>query len=193
MHMEYREFFSKKDAEKWGIENYKEVSGANADTSAEFKLLYEYAGNMYTPFNRILRYSLKDNDYMCDIEKLIQILTRYQLKEDIVTYRYTSKSDIRSLLSKKFIKKGLYFSDRAFFSTSLVLDCIKEFAKKNKYNCLLKLYLLQGTHGAYIDLSETDSLLNEQEFLLPPNTKFQIIKVHYFSFPMLIECKVILD
>lgn len=35
------------------------------------------------------------------------------------------------------------------------------------------------------------SRLDEQEFLLPPNTNFRILKIHHFTYPLKIECKAI--
>jgi len=62
-------------------------------------------------------------------------------------------------------------------STTLVLGLLKEFAKKHRYNCVLKLYLPKGTKEAYIRFN--NSILNEHEFLIPPNLTFRLIMKHF--------------
>ncbi len=68
----------------------------------------------------------------------------------------------------------MHFADKAFFSTTLVKDLLKSFISKKHYNCILKLYLPQSLHGAYVSFKDELSLLNEQEILLPCNTEFEI-------------------
>jgi len=70
----------------------------------------------------------------------------------------------------------------------LVPSLLKEFAKKHKYNCILKLYLPKGTKGAYIRFS--NCVLNECEFLLPPNSKFILVRKHIsLKYRMVYECE----
>ena len=191
---EYREFHSAEDVELWAKEHFADIYGDRNAGNPDYNYLFLYAGNGYQLYNPALRYGYKpDEESACEMQQITDILGRYALPEPVVAYRYTHKQDLKLLLRGERPRLGLRFADKAFFSTSLVKSSLDEFKRENKRNCLLKLYLPKGIHSAYISLKETDSRLNEQELLLQRDTEFEIVKIHRFCHPMVIECRAIIN
>ena len=199
----YREFFNSNEAYKWGFENYgdwiKELQRLHkikADNNIA-NLLYYYTGNSNVIYNNYLRGRLElDEDevskYSNDISIIANKISEFKLNENIIVYRYTHKKLFKLLFNTLKISTGHEFCDKGFTSTTLVKDLLKDFAKNRKYNCLLKMYLPKGTVGAYVNYD--DSSLNEQEFLLPPNSKFLLRKKHInfnLSYPVIYECELV--
>lgn len=196
----YREFSSEEEAEEWARQHYADLIGIPRDDELH-KIISSYTGSYYKWYNNLLRNYMPVNssefkkidsidvrENVIEIQKIIEALCKYSLPENIIAYRFTHKAVIKSLCSGKNICVGTIFSDKAFFSTTLIRKLLNEFMWKNHCNCLLKLYLPKGLSGAYVSIDKEWSCLNEQEFLLPPNTKFRIIRVHRFTYPLVIEC-----
>ena len=193
MPTEYHEFHSTDEAERWAEVHFPDICGEQRASNPDYDCLYLYAGNGYQIYNADLRYGVKsDKQSEHEISQLTDILERYELPEPMVAYRYTHKQDLQLLLRGERLRPGLRFADKAFFSTSLVKSSLDEFRKRYKRNCLLKLYLPKGIRCAYISLKNTGSQLNEQELLLQRDTEFEIIKIHRFCCPMVIECRAII-
>lgn len=189
----YLVFRSTEEAEKWGEKNFPRLVNEEFKKSEEFKALFYYGGNMYRPINRYLRGYQKGREGLYDLIKLINsVVLHNATPENIVVYRSTHIKVVKQLCGKPILRNGLIFADKAFFSTSLNAGCAFDYGKVHCRDCLLKLYLPKGTKGAYLSYKGTFSNLNEQEYLLPTNTKFEIIKVHYLTRPRLIECIAIL-
>ena len=187
----YRVFRSTEEAEKWGEQNFPRLVNEQFKKSEEFKALFYYGGNMYRPINRYLRGYQKGSEELYDLINLIDRIVLYNTTpENIVVYRSTHIKVIKQLCGKPILRKGLTFADNAYFSTSLNAGCAFGYGKVHSMDCILKLYLNKCTKGAYLSYRGTFSTLNEQEFLLAPDTKFEIIKVHYLTRPRLIECIV---
>lgn len=168
--------------------NYNENNIAN--------LIYDYAGSMNIPYNQFLRgYNGFDEEqiekYSKDTVIISKEICKFALQENILVYRYTHENLFRQLFESSKPKRGEIFTDKGFMSTTLVANLLKEFAKNHRYNCILKLYLPKGTKGAYIGFD--NSLLNEHEFLLPPNTIFKLVR-KYFDFKyrrVCYECELV--
>lgn len=191
---EYREFYTADEAEQWAEVHFPDICGEQHISNPDYNCLYQYAGSGYLIYNAMLRHNCETDDSSeHEIQQITDILDRYKLPESVVAYRFTHKQDIKLLFCEERMRPGLRFTDKAFFSTSLVKASLDEFKRKYKRNCLLKLYLPKGIHCAYISLKGTDSCLNEQELLLQRNTEFEIIKIHRFCRPMVIECKAIIN
>lgn len=201
----YREFKSKEEAEMWAWKYYSDLLNLPSE-DALHKIISSYTGSYYKAYNQLLRLCPPLNsdkfkhidfeDRIDDVEEIYKIdcaLRSYSLPENIIVYRFTHKKDVHKLCDKKFLCAGAIFSDRAFFSTTLVRDIMNEFRKQNRCDCMLKIYLTQGLPGAYVSFKEEWSCLDEQEFLLPPNTKFRILKIHHFTYPLEIECIAVCD
>ena len=191
---EYREFHTAGEVEQWAEIHYSDLCGEQRKNNPDYERLFFYGGSCYKWYNKALRYGWGySEDTMREVQQLIDILNKYELPEPVVAYRYTHKQDVKLLCLGKRPQPGMRFADKGFFSTSLVKSSLDIFKKKYGCNCLLKLYLPKGIHGSYISLKGTISLLNEQELLLQRNTEFEIIKIHRFRIPMVIECKAIIS
>lgn len=201
----YREFDSAQEAEQWSHQHYGDLLNMDPE-SALYRLIFAYTGSWYLVLNRLLRtcptfgtpeFDTADfGEYEEEKQQIIeisQILNRHTLPENIIAYRFTHITDVIRLLGKHWPQKGKVFSDKAFFSTTLVQDLLIGFAEEHRCTCLLKIFLPKGIHGACVSFKTSKTLLNEQEFLLPPNVKMRIKKVHYFTWPIQIDCIALLN
>lgn len=188
----FKEFFAEDEAKKWAKENYGDwldkiqITKYNHSSKYVGDLLSGYSGSMNGKYNTMLRGEIKYNNrdtkiYTQNINIINDAISKLKLKENIKVWRWTSKNEFEKLFKNAKIKKGDTFTDKAFMSTTLVADLLRDFAKNKKYDCLLRLYLPKGTKGAYIDFYDKYHMLNECEFLLPTNTSF-VLKKKFFSF-----------
>lgn len=188
----YLDFRSANEAEIWGEKSFPNLVTNEFKKTEEFQALFYYGGNMFRPINRYLR---GFQDGRVELYTLVNLINNVVLNnftpEDVIVYRSTRIKVIKKLCGKQILRKGLIFADKAFLSTSFCAGCAYDYGKVHANDCILKLYLSKETKGAYISYKGTFSNLNEQEFLLPANTAFEIIKVHYFTRPMFIECKIV--
>ena len=203
----YKEFQTSEEAEEWAWANYADILTPSEDNPAYMSIFY-YTGSMSRKWNSVLRRHpsiesgefeksaggqfVSDSEQIRRINEVNSVLRQHLIPENLVTYRYTHKKVLEMLCLPNRLKKEIHFSDKAFFSTTLVKELLVTFATKHDCNCLLKLYLPAGLQGAYVSLKNPLAKLNEQEILLPPNTEFEIIKIHRFTKPMMIECKAII-
>lgn len=198
--MDYREFNNDNEAEQWAWEYYSDLMNLNPE-SEQYKLIRSYTGSWYKILNRLLRMcpeigsaefdNINFGDYSEEKARILalnDILQSYSLPESIVVHRFTHLSSIMKMAGTRILRKGLYISDKAFISTTLVRDDLDSFRKEYYCNCALKIYLQKGIPGAYVSFKTDDSLLNEQEFLLPPKIQMKLIKIHYFTWPVQIDC-----
>ncbi|MDE6748257.1 MAG: ADP-ribosyltransferase [Lachnospiraceae bacterium] len=199
----YREFYCIEETEMWARKYYADLLALPKENELH-KMISYYTGSYYKWYNKLLRdYLPIDSDRfraidsadirddIKEIQKIIEVLCKHSLPENIIAYRFTHKKDIRSLCNGSTIHVGSEFSDKAFYSTTLICSLLNDFRRQNHCNCLLKLYLPKGLPGAYVSLDKEWSCLDEQEFLLPPNIKFKILKIHHFTYPLQIECMAI--
>ncbi len=202
----YKEFQTSDEADAWAWANYADVLTPSKDNTAYMSVFY-YTGSMSRNWNSVLRHhpsiengefeeSAKgefcpDGEQICRIKEVNTVLRQHTIPENVVVYRYTHKKVLKHLCFPEKIKRLVHFSDKGFFSTTLVKELLVDFANKHACNCLLKIYLPAGLQGAYVSLKNPLAKLNEQEILLPPNTKFEIVKIHRFTRPLMIECKAI--
>lgn len=197
----FLEFHSSEVADEWAISNYGQwierirCGKDDLNKNSIGYLLYIYSGNMNVVYNNLLRgfedfsYDEKTR-YSKQIGILVEEINKHELPEDIVVYRYTHKRLFKYLFKDLKVKVGNMFTDKGFMSTTLVPELLREFAKSHRYNCLLKLYLPKGTKGVYLRFHKR--VLNEQEILLPPNSKFKLLKKYFsFKYGIVYECELI--
>lgn len=201
--MDYREFSNADEAEQWAWKHYSDVLSLDPE-SEQYKLIFSYTGSWYKALNRLMRVcpavgseafdKVNFGDYAeekAEIIALNSILQKYSLPEPVVVHRFSHISDLVKMSGVYFLHKGVQFSDKAFVSTTLVKNLLVSFGKENGCSCVLRMYLPKGLPGAYVSFKSDKTLLNEQEFLLPPNVPMKIIKIHYFSWPIQIDCVVL--
>ncbi len=200
MDCEYREFYTREEAELWAEQYYGDILGLARD-SRLYHEISTYTGSWYKATNQVLRAmppygtpqygAVNTNGQETVLETITIIadaLNAHSLPENIIAYRYLHLKDMFKMCGTLFLRRGITFADKAFVSTGIVKGQLEKFRKENSCTCLLKLYLPKGTTGAYVSFEEDRHLLNEQEFLLPPCIHFKILKVNLFSFPLMIEC-----
>ena len=198
--MDYREFSNADEAEQWAWEHYSDLLSLPPE-SEQYKLIFSYTGSWYKALNRLMRVcpavgseafdKVDFGDYAeekAEIVALTSILQNYSLPEPIVVHRFAHLSDIVKMSGARILRKEVHFSDKAFVSTTLIKKLLVPFGKENGCSCVLRLYLPKGLPGAYVSFKADKTLLNEQEFLLPPNVPMEIVKIHYFTWPIQIDC-----
>lgn len=172
---EFHEFYTIQEAKLWGKKYYSKIPEESIYSEIE-----QYCGYLFNPINAVLRgedLSWYGEDAEERYQKRIQIikpwLCNFKLPEDIIVYRAISKKHLQKmkLWSREIFgdnKNVLY--EFGFLSTSLIFKELKKLYPDSIY---LKIYLLKGSKGAYVDLISRRS--EEQEFLIPPRTKLYIL------------------
>lgn len=206
----YKEFYSEKDVNEWlklhygnFINNIQSQIDKNTNKFAD--LLYSYGGSAYKEYNSILReidgkkelLNNKDKynrELIEEIEILEDGISKVQVSDNIVIYRYTKKKYIKALL-KKSKNDNKVIADRGFLSTTLLPDTegMRKLVKEHRYNCILKIYIPKGTSGVPIKFNNKQTILNEHEFLFLPNTRLKIIggKFNLKIFKTIYECNMV--
>jgi len=133
-----------------------------------------------------------------DAKKINTLLHEYRLTEGIVVYRLVNKDYLKNLSPTGKLDKGIIIKDKAFLSTTLLpegMDSVKEKYTYPYMECaILKIRVPKGSFGAYVSQDGyMGNILREYEFLLPPSTALQVIKVHRMALPMIIECEAITE
>lgn len=204
---QYMEFTNAIDAEKWADTYFHDVFALPTDSFTYQSLLY-YTGSMARKWNITLRrcpsiesgnfekYAAgeyaSDGEHIRMIREVNRFLRQHSIPEDIVAYRYTHRKVLKQLCSAKILRKGMIFTEKGFCSTTLAKDALQKFSEQHKCDCMLKLYLPKGLPGASASIDFPLSVLREYEILMPPNIQFEVLKIHKFSRPLLVECRAIL-
>jgi hypothetical protein len=172
----FREFYSIEDAKIWGKKYYSKAPEENIYSEVE-----QYCGYLFNPINAVLRREdlswyeeNAEERYQNRIQIIKPWLYSFKLPEDIIVYRAISKKHLckMKLWSKeKFGDSKNILYEYGFLSTSLVFVELKKLHPDSIY---LKIYLLKGTTGAYVDLISKRS--EEQEFLIPPGARLYVLK-----------------
>lgn len=204
---QYKEFSCAKDAEEWAHIHFSDVFALPKDSFTYQSVLF-YTGSMSGKWNRTLRRcppiesgdfeKYASSDYASDgehigkIKEVNRFTRQHSVPEDIVVYRYTHRKSLKHLCSARILRKGMIFTEKGFCSTTLLKDALQKFSVQHECDCILKLYLPKGLPGVYASLDFPPSVLREYEILLAPNTQFEILKVHGFNRPLVVECRAIL-
>lgn len=201
----YKEFESADEGNAWGLLHFSDV--LTPENNPAYESVFFYTGSMSRKWNNVLRRhpsiesgefeaSVKgefaeDGEQVRRIKEVNAVLIQHSIPENIIVYRYTNKKLIKKLCASRMLKCGMRFTDKGFFSTTLVSHLLIDFAKKHSCDCLLKICVPRGTRGAYVSIKNSMSTLDEQEVLFAPNLRLEIVKVNHLTFPLLIECKII--
>ncbi|MFL0196456.1 ADP-ribosyltransferase [Clostridium sp. WILCCON 0269] len=199
----FRQFKNEEEVYEWITDNFEEwtryieIHENRSDKSDIANLLYYYTGNKNILYKRILWGCTEDFEkgeiekHLKEISIITKEICKFELQENIIVYRYTYKNMLKKGFESLKIETGKSFTDKAFMSTTLVPGSLKGFSKSRKCDCILKLYLPKGTKGVYVSVGK--NALNEQEFLLPPNSTFKLIRGYYsFKYHMtLYKCELL--
>lgn len=202
---QYREFRDEAEVEDWAWEHYGDLLRMSPKSKL-YEDIFAYTGSLFTSVNSLMRaappygapefskYDPGDFQFAYEvIPGIADALDRYETPENIVAYRFIRLKAMKRLCGTMWLRSGLVFSDKAFLSTTLLREKLMQFWKDHRCDCVLKLYLPKGAHGAYVSFKDKRDLLREYEFLLPPNLKFKIVKVRAFTYPVMIECVALID
>lgn len=149
-----------------------------------------YCGNYSDMINSSLRCGDKSFDNNCiykDISSTLDnILQAQQIPINIITYRMVGYEYVLSMAKGK-LKSGTTIEDFAYMSTGLVYSklCIE-----HPRDAVLRIKVPAGSNGLYLEFLSHRP--NEQEVLLPRQTKLKVLSVKkYFCNPKIIDCIVI--
>lgn len=173
---DFHEFFTIGDAKLWGKKYYGKIPEESIYSEVE-----QYCGYLFNPINAVLRgedlswYGENAEErYGNRIQIIKPWLYSFKLPEDIIVYRAISKKHLykMKLWSKeRFGDDNNILYEAGFLSTSLIFTELEKLYPNSIY---LKIYLLMGTNGAYVDLISKRS--EEQEFLIPPGARFYVLR-----------------
>jgi hypothetical protein len=165
-------------------------------TDGEDFAAYEYQGSNYTVINKFSRvnpdytfesrenFDPQTNSYIIDnIDKIDRAINAYKITEEVEVYRGTSVTKEKFDEFYANLDVGDLNIDSAYLSTSTDPSVGVKFAvrklitDKDRIPVLFKAKLLPGQRALRVkELTQTDSL-EENELLLPRNSKFKVTKV----------------
>jgi SPP1 gp7 family putative phage head morphogenesis protein len=151
-------------------------------TAEERKVIDRYCSNDFEEINPLLRESRNfvregDPDLVEKIQILDDVVSRGRLKPQTVYRGMTGYPEV----VQKFVKGvGTEVMDKAFVSTTADLDVAKGFAADSMGlpSVLLEIQVPKGAPGVFVaPFSEavTETGANENEILLPRNSRFKIL------------------
>lgn len=184
----YRLFENNKDAIEFGetlygewsrnlIDKYKKDYIINEKKLNPCKALRNYSGNLYTGINSYLRGNCHTNiSYLKDNIKNIDISFSNvpTLEENIIVFRYIYLSE--ALRNYYFsLKEGDMIKDKAYISTSLIIDVAINHGRKIDDNfALLVIKVPKGENVIFVD---TIDVYIEYEILISRNSTLEIEKI----------------
>lgn len=163
-----------------GIQALQMQSNAVYDEipSTHKKILNDYTTGGYDNVNAFLNGKYKPegiNKVFIDreIETIDEAMSKFDLKDNIVTYRGTNK---------KYYDKynvGDTFTEKVYYSTSLKENNAKEFLSKHKSvdndnSMLVEIRVPKGTKSLYV--GENGNFKQEYELLLSKGLKYKVIE-----------------
>ena len=160
-------------------ENKNKYYTRNEDDGVNpYKALKLYSGNVYSGINSYLRYDYHNSiiDYLKDIIKNIDISFSNvpRTDENIIVFRRVHLCE--ELMNYYFsLKEGDMIKDKAYMSTSLILDIALNRGETMDPNCaLLVIKVPEGENGIFID--EVDGYY-EYEMLISKNRTLKLEKI----------------
>lgn len=200
----YYEFNTKQEASTWGNDYYGEWALSYKEKVEEKQWIDEievyddpircYAGYTAREINEYLRTGHKEFTPSCDLKKMINSLMKAlyeapRIPSDIVVYRLVPKIFVKELLENN--KKSKPIQEKAFMSTSLLTNIVKDENEYSSYKDMLKIYVNAGSIGVYIDGIENRG---ENEILFAPGMFLELVKYPYRDKTtkiMVYECRII--
>ena len=156
------------------IDRQHELERKHSDAVADYQM-------DSSRLNEPLRANRGLSDKHNEQRKNLDNVTNNPLKHDTVMYRGTSAAF-------KNLPKGSEFKDKAYTGTSTDPRIAKYFGYKGEgdtHKTVARIFLKKGQKGAYLPHSkpgvsrrlgsQSEDMDDEQEFLMPRNTKFKVI------------------
>ncbi|NBJ68900.1 MULTISPECIES: ADP-ribosyltransferase [Clostridia] len=162
-------FTSILDIDEW--EEKVSTSWLESLTIGEQSAINEYTGSSYKQINEYLRTGkigqIDEKDLQESIQSISDGLRKFDLKEDIITYRGIPEN----IYDIPFeMLEGMELSEKAFVSTSLNRDV--SFNGAFSGGIEMTFHVPAGSNGAFINaISKFD---NEKEFLLDKGTRYTV-------------------
>ncbi len=167
----YKTFSTELEVKEW-VEKYytlEQLSALDVNGNADVSLI-AYKGNCAEKMNRTLREKRAKVKFDSGIQKLQELLCKYELPTNIITYRFVSLKEWRALnCGTRF---GRVYVHEGFLSTTLLKD---QYAMGDKIcnRIPILIQVPKGTRGAY--LPEVNEGRPEFEILLPYGMKLKKI------------------
>lgn len=156
------------------LEEYDSVKFSEQEQAS----VHEYTGGRYQSINHLLRHGDTHEDdespektiEFADV--LLNAIGKTELKEDTVLYRGSGFDTELAV--------GDVIKDRAFSSTSLQSEVAEEFTgseenEEKEFKYVMKIKAPKGTKGLFPATAGVAG--EENEFILPPNTGFKVVKI----------------
>lgn len=178
--------------DKWGNENYPHLyTEGNSylptgNSSCLCKAVIMYAGHYHRALNHYLR-SYPYGKIWCPvlenikmIETIMSEMITYPLVEDVICYRYISKSYLEQMKRHARIESGrLHFSrvlERGFMSTTLLPSMYADYLGNqiNENTIILEIKANKNSKAMFV--TPIAGRQFEAELLLAPRTELRIIK-----------------
>lgn len=174
----FKEFKKLADAEEWGQLYYPCEYFDLFSSDPITRSLNIYCGYDHLPVNNWLRGKREAEEYLLQIASTIyNWAVLHPLPESITVYRMISNSVFYQMIEKPRFFAPQFLCDNGFMSTTLNLETFMQSAyclEHPALNFTLKLLIPKGTIGIYV--AEYVRRRSEQEILLMPNCRFQILK-----------------
>ena len=135
-----------------------------------------YTDNGYEKINGYLR-SGKGKEKVVKKAQMVQKgISKFGLRYNTTVYRGISNKGLKLSLNNKKLQVGSIYQDKAFSSTSLSKQVALGFSSQ----CLLRINIPAGFHGAYIDPISKNK--GEKEYLLKEGQKLIVTKIQNISY-----------
>lgn len=167
----YTIFSTKLEVEEWVKKYYteQELSVLDVNKDADSSLII-YKGNGAEAYNKALRTGRVTAEISSRIQKMQELLCKYEIPTNITTYRYVSWKEVMVLDSST--RFGKIYKYESFLSTTLLKD-IYAMSEKCQKRSLILIQVPGGTKGAYIP--EVNKDRPEFEILFPFGMKLKKI------------------
>lgn len=148
--------------------SYADFGQLTSDQKAALKM---YTGSDYSAINNHLRFGQKAHpDVTANIAKMDEAFTHAKAKTDFVVQRGLAPDAVKKYMDAGQFKVGATMIDRGFVSTTSKHGTASSFNKDNGYHMVIRVKKGQSI----APLKSLSKYRDENEFLLPRNTAFQI-------------------
>lgn len=135
-----------------------------------------YTGDGYEKINGYLRNGKGQKKVVKKAQLVQKGISKFKLRYNTTVYRGISNKGLKLSLNNRGLSVGSIYQDKAFSSTSLSKQVALGFSSQ----CLLRINIPAGFHGAYIDPISKNK--GEKEYLLKEGQKLIVTKIQNVSY-----------